>query len=103
MEDHVASFFARYPRFDYEATHGVVSEYDRMVEYFGWRVGGKKMQRALPLFQKALVAQFGCLFGTDENKLENLQHLCEKLEISPIPANVTACKMVRHSNPLLTK
>lgn len=94
-ENHITAFFARFPQFDYEPANTASSENDRMVKHFGWNVGGNKWNRTFRLFHKTLLAQFTCLFGTDDNKLENLRHVCEKLDISPIPASITACKKVR--------
>ncbi|TWU71430.1 hypothetical protein ED733_002233 [Metarhizium rileyi] len=90
--DHIGLFFAGYGQFNYDATSEVWTEYRRMVQHFGWQPKGRRENTANNRFRAALVQQFGQLYGTDESKLETLQRLCEKLELYPVPASVTACK-----------
>ncbi|EFY94683.1 hypothetical protein X797_010620 [Metarhizium robertsii] len=91
-DDHIGTFFAAYPDFDYEPTNEVWSEYRRLVKHYGWKTKSQKEKEANAAFRIALVEQFGSIYGTDENKLEALQRLCEKLGIDPIPTSITACK-----------
>ncbi|KAH0598160.1 hypothetical protein MHUMG1_04532 [Metarhizium humberi] len=91
-DDHIGTFFAAYPDFDYEPTNEVWSEYRRLVKRYGWNTKSQEEKEANASFRIALVEQFGSIYGTDENKLEALQRLCGKLGIDPIPTSITACK-----------
>ncbi|QPG95525.1 hypothetical protein C2857_001067 [Epichloe festucae Fl1] len=90
--DPIGKFFARYNQFDYDPHSEAWSEYHRMCAFFNWKKDCKKERAANTLFRDAIVAQFGCLYGVDENKLATLQRLCEKLEVFPVPQSVTSCK-----------
>ncbi|KAM0253636.1 hypothetical protein ACHAQJ_007211 [Trichoderma viride] len=90
--DDLALFFAKYPQFDYNPHGESWSEYSRLVQFFGWKNGSKKERPARNHFRKAIVGQFTHLYGADENKLDTLQLLCEKIRISPIPNTITSCK-----------
>ncbi|KAG5980258.1 hypothetical protein E4U55_004238 [Claviceps digitariae] len=92
VEGPIDLFFRRYSNFDYNPQAEAWTEFYRMCGYFGWYGNNKKQAKARGVFREAIVAQFGAQYGTDENKLDILQGLCEKLEISPIPLSITACK-----------
>jgi hypothetical protein len=94
-DDHIGAFFAGYPDFDYEPTNEVWSEYLGLIHHYGWKAKSQKEKEANAAFRIALVKQFGSIYGTDDNKLEVLQRLCEKLDIDVIPTSITACKKVR--------
>lgn len=103
---HLQAFFAKYPTFDYDSTTSVAAEYQRLRKHFGWK--NLKTQddprraaadRAKHQYQDALTLQFGATYGT-EDKLENWQRLCEVLEVSPIPDDLSACRKVCESNSL---
>ncbi|KAG5944996.1 hypothetical protein E4U53_006772 [Claviceps sorghi] len=96
-EGPIDSFFKRYHQFQHNPHAEAWSEYHRMVSFFNWTTNNKKERRANRLFQEAIVAEFGASYGVDENKLDVLQRLCEKLEISPVPQSITSCKKVNPS------
>ncbi|KAK2589577.1 hypothetical protein QQS21_012746 [Conoideocrella luteorostrata] len=91
-QDPIVEFFAKYPNFAYDPHCETWSEYRRLVDFSGWKTFGKRERAANKLLREAIVAQFGRLYGTSENKLDTLQHLCDKLGINPVPQSITACK-----------
>jgi hypothetical protein len=93
-EDDIERFFASYPQFKYNANGESWAEYYRLAQFLQWKEDGKKERKARERFKKALVGQFTRLYGADENKLDTLQLLCEKIGISPIPNTITSCKAV---------
>lgn len=93
-EDHIDAFFAQYPRFAYDPREESWAQYHCMVRTLQWQKGSHRERAARKRFNKAIVAQFGRLYGIDENKLQSLQLLCQKLGISPGAKTVTACKKV---------
>ncbi|KAL6903960.1 hypothetical protein GGI43DRAFT_399274 [Trichoderma evansii] len=90
--DQLGLFFAIYPQFEYDPQEESWPAYHRLVEFIGWKTGSKQERKARENFRRALVGQFGQLYGADENKLEVLQNLCAKIGISPVPSTITACK-----------
>ncbi|KAG6091190.1 hypothetical protein E4U31_007318 [Claviceps sp. LM219 group G6] len=87
-------FFSRYSHFDYNPHSQVWSEYNRLCGYFRWDKGSPTEKIARKLFRQALVDEFGAIYGVDDNKLDVLQRLCEKLEINPLPQSIADCKEV---------
>ncbi|KAG5992481.1 hypothetical protein E4U52_002793 [Claviceps spartinae] len=87
-------FFSRYSHFDYNPHSQVWSEYNRLCGYFRWGKGSPTERTARKLFRQALVDEFGAIYGVDDNKLDVLQKLCEKLEINPLPQSIADCKEV---------
>ncbi|KAG6165459.1 hypothetical protein E4U27_008388 [Claviceps purpurea] len=85
-------FFSRYSQFDYDPHSQVWSEYNRLCRYFRWDKGSPTEKTARKLFRQALVDEFGAIYGVDDNKLDVLQRLCEKLEINPLPQTLTDCR-----------
>ncbi|KAK2592853.1 hypothetical protein QQS21_009456 [Conoideocrella luteorostrata] len=85
-------FFERYPRFNHSPTNEAWSEYHRMVHSLGWKEKSKREKVARKRFRVAVVEQFGQMYGTDENNLNSLQRLSEKLHISPVPDSIKSCK-----------
>ncbi|KAG5996414.1 hypothetical protein E4U54_002570 [Claviceps lovelessii] len=85
-------FFGRYNQFAYNPHAESWSEYFRMCAFFRWTKHSKKERKVRTLFQDAIVAEFGALYGADENKLDTLQRLCGKLDIFPVPQSITSCK-----------
>ncbi|KAG6034537.1 hypothetical protein E4U41_006513 [Claviceps citrina] len=85
-------FFRRYNQFDYDPHGEAWAEYRRMTGFFHWKKDSEKERKANNLFREAVVAEFGALYGASEDKLDTLQRLCGKLEISPLPQSITACK-----------
>ncbi|KAG5939811.1 hypothetical protein E4U60_000743 [Claviceps pazoutovae] len=85
-------FFSRYSQFDYDPHSQVWSEYNRLCGYFRWVKGSPTEKTTRKLFRQALVDEFGAIYGVDDNKLDVLQRLCEKLEINPLPQTLTNCR-----------
>ncbi|KAK9437953.1 transcription factor Zn, C2H2 [Metarhizium brunneum] len=50
-DDHIGTFFAAYPDFDYEPTNEVWSEYRRLVKHYGWNTKSKKEKKPMLLFE----------------------------------------------------
>lgn len=94
VNDELGLFFAVYPQFEYNPQEESWAAFNRLVAFFGWKTGGKKERKARDKFKKALVGQFGQLYGADENKLEVLQELCQKVGVFPVPSTLTTCKKV---------
>jgi hypothetical protein len=92
--DEIGHFFAIYPQFDYNRLGDSWSEYRRMVQKLQWKTGSRREYTARSNLRKAIVGRFNQLYGTDENKLDTLQLLCNKIGISPIPETITSCKAV---------
>ncbi|KAG5917826.1 hypothetical protein E4U42_007102 [Claviceps africana] len=88
----IDTFFKQYQQFDYNPHAEAWSEYRRMSAFLKWTRNSKKERKANHLFREAIVAQFGALYGVDEKKLDDLQRLCEKLEISPMPQCISSCQ-----------
>ncbi|KAG6001226.1 hypothetical protein E4U21_004605 [Claviceps maximensis] len=103
LEDPIDEFFEKYHQFDYDPHAEVWSEFHRMCDFFNWTRDDKKKRKAGDRFREAIVAQFGVLYGEDENKLDVLQRLCEKLDICPIPQSIKSCKKDRNANLQISK
>jgi len=97
----IDEFFAGYPAFDYDKTKPIIQQFQAMCFQFKWwRVKGldgkwrddARKVEAKTKFDHALVSQFNTTFGTDEHDLAAWQHLCEILNISPIPAKIHQCR-----------
>ncbi|KAG6064142.1 hypothetical protein E4U32_000488 [Claviceps aff. humidiphila group G2b] len=67
-------------------------EYNRMSNFFHWKKGNKKEKNARNLFKRALVDEFGAIYGEKDDRLDDLQLLCRKLEVDPLPQTITDCK-----------
>lgn len=93
-KDELSKFFVLYHQYDYDPQQPSRTEYKRLVAFFGWKEDSAKERKARERFLKAIAARFEQLHGADENKLDVLQTLCEKIGISPIPDTVTKCKKV---------
>ncbi|KAL7924579.1 hypothetical protein ACQKWADRAFT_271065 [Trichoderma austrokoningii] len=91
-KDELGQFFALYNQFDYDPQEASRVAYNRLVAFFGWKKQSKQERKARERFQIAIVGRFEQLYGADENKLDILQTLCEKIGISPIPGTITSCK-----------
>ncbi|KAJ7351159.1 hypothetical protein DFH08DRAFT_694466, partial [Mycena albidolilacea] len=97
--NHLALFFARYPRFSYDTHAPVSAQYDalcRLYRFSGCKLkhGDAKSERdvAYTGYQRAMALSFGASYGTDVNDLGSLQSLARVLEIDPIPQRVRACQ-----------
>ncbi|KAG6030202.1 hypothetical protein E4U19_000557 [Claviceps sp. Clav32 group G5] len=81
-------FFQRYVQFTYHPAAPVWAEYERMSDTFGYTRGNKKDRKARTLLRQAIVEEFEAINDENENDLEVLQRLCQRLEISPPPRSV---------------
>ncbi|KAG6289710.1 hypothetical protein E4U45_007537 [Claviceps purpurea] len=85
-------FFSTYQQFNYDPHSKVWDEFNRLAKFYHWQQGSEEGKKARNLFRQALVDEFGANYGESDNKLDVLQRLCEKLEITPMPQSITACK-----------
>ncbi|KAG6145213.1 hypothetical protein E4U28_001775 [Claviceps purpurea] len=85
-------FFSTYQQFNYDPHSKVWDEFNRLAKFYHWQKGSEEGKKARNLFRQALVDEFGANYGESDNKLDVLQRLCEKLEITPMPQSITACK-----------
>ncbi|KAG6093807.1 hypothetical protein E4U31_006614 [Claviceps sp. LM219 group G6] len=85
-------FFSKYQQFNYDPHSEVWREYNRMLNFFHWKKGNKKEKNARNLFKRALVDEFGAIYGEKDDRLDDLQLLCRKLEVDPLPQTITDCK-----------
>jgi len=90
--DPISVFFAGYPEFDYKEDRGIIEEFYRMCDYFGWNRDDDERDEAHKAFKEAMVLQFNELYGTEVSKLENWHKLCVAVNIDPLPRTVKECK-----------
>ena len=93
--DHLDTFFAQYPGFDYNRGISSTEEFNRMCGSFGWGRRDQEKEKAHLAFKAALVQQFNASYGTDVESLTSWQGLCAAVGIHPPPASVTKAKTVR--------
>jgi len=93
-EDPIIAFFTNYPGFHYEDDQGVVEEFYRMYDYFGWGKDDGERRAAHRAFKESMVLRFNDLYGTDTSKLDNWHKLCLAVNIEPLPQSVKECKRV---------
>lgn len=67
-----------------------------MCAWFGWNK--EQIKVAWEALQKAMVLQFGALYGWDVNNLASWQLLCCVLRINPIPRDLVKCRQVSIAN-----
>ncbi|KAG6157968.1 hypothetical protein E4U37_006633 [Claviceps purpurea] len=91
-ESPIDLFFSTYQQFNYDPHSKVWDEFNRLANFYHWQKGSEEGKKARNLFRQALVDEFGANYGESDNKLDVLQRLCEKLEITPMPQSITACK-----------
>ncbi|KAG6291594.1 hypothetical protein E4U09_003856 [Claviceps aff. purpurea] len=92
LESPIDLFFSTYQQFNYDPHSKVWDEFNRLAKFYHWQKGSEEGKKARNLFRQALVDEFGANYGESDNKLDVLQRLCEKLEITPMPQSITACK-----------
>lgn len=108
QQTHLESFFARYPRFQYDSAAPVSAQYDELCRIYGffrpklesgtrikseWNLKSAR-DAAYAGFQTAMARTFAEIFGTDVNDLGNWQSLCRVLEIAPVAQTLWACRAV---------
>ncbi|KAG6030201.1 hypothetical protein E4U19_000556 [Claviceps sp. Clav32 group G5] len=59
-----------------------------MSETFRYTNGTKKDEKARYLLRQAIVEEFDAIYDEDEKQLAALRHLCQRLEIFPLPNSV---------------
>jgi len=92
--DPLAEYFARYPRFDYDADEPATSEFYRMCSYFKWDRYTEARDNAYEAFRIALTQQFNAMYGTDAESLSSWQLLCARLGTNPIPNTARQCREI---------
>ncbi|KAH6667241.1 hypothetical protein B0J14DRAFT_603024 [Halenospora varia] len=90
--DHIDSFFAEHPNFDYDPSAPIWTEFNRMCDDFEWDSGNYEMRAARREFKSAMVQQFNHLYGIDEEDLNSWHNLCKVLKIEPVPEDLTECR-----------
>ena len=65
-----------------------------MCRFFEWERGDEEREEAYQAFRDTLTLEFNRRYGTDADKLEPWQALCEKVRIKPIPGTVEECRAV---------
>ncbi|KPI41356.1 uncharacterized protein AB675_8107 [Cyphellophora attinorum] len=78
--------------FNYNPRAPAWQEFDLLVRHMGWARRSATYRDARTDFRRALVMDFNFRFGTDEQKLEAWQNICEILGIQPLPESITKCR-----------
>ncbi|KIM42846.1 hypothetical protein M413DRAFT_10279 [Hebeloma cylindrosporum] len=98
---HIDEFFARYPRFPYDACDSVTNQFARLCKFFGWQPkeaafrktdDARKYWVARRAFNNAMTKQFNSIYGTDFGDLSSWKNLCKVLGIVPIPDGLEECR-----------
>lgn len=89
------AFFATYPSFTHEPEASYFTEFNRLLEHYGWSEKAHARRKALKRFRTALTVEFNTRFGTDHKDLEAWQNLCVVLGLEPVPESITQCRKVR--------
>jgi hypothetical protein len=88
------TFFATYPKFEYDSSASAPLEFYRMCDEFGWDRENKEREQASRDFKDALVKQFNDIYGTNVNDLTSWRTLCQIVHVSPIPDTLESCREV---------
>ncbi|KAJ7036883.1 hypothetical protein C8F04DRAFT_953205 [Mycena alexandri] len=99
-QTHLESFFAGYPRFNYNPAAPVSAQYDALCRLYNWpksERGATKSERspreiAYAGYQLAMARTFRDIFGNDVDDLGNWQSLCRVLELDVIPQSLWGCQ-----------
>ena len=75
----------------------VWEEFEELCDHYGWGDNGDGKRWAKREFKKAMIAEFGSIYGTDSDSLDPWKELCQAIQITPIPDNVNDCRRVRNS------
>lgn len=65
-----------------------------MCDTFNWDEDDYAMRKARRNFKSAMVQEFNCLYGSDENDLESWHALGRIINIRDMPQGVKACRLV---------
>lgn len=85
-------FFSQYPRFTPSQQAPIVHEFGRLCETYHWDRPKRKNVKAE--FYDALTLDFNYFYGVDVNDLVAWQHLCQVVQIHPIPDDLEGCQEV---------
>lgn len=90
------SFFARFPKFDYDPTAAITSEFKRLALESRWSVCNKRdIKKYYKKRDDCLFSAFSdCVGSAGNTKLERFQVLCGELDLVPVPKTITGCKKV---------
>lgn len=86
------TFFATYPKFEYDSSASAPLEFYRMCDEFCWDREDEEREQASRDFKDALVKQFNDIYGTDVNDLASWRTLCQIVHVSPIPDTLESCR-----------
>lgn len=94
QSNHIDSFFARWPTFDYDRNRPLVEEFCRMTTFLNWKK--KKINEKKKGLRKAVVLQFEAYYGTDAKDINAWKSMCLVIGIDPleIPNSLTQCRKV---------
>lgn len=92
--DQLGVFFAAYPTYNYNARAPAWNEFNFLTRHMRWHRTDPEYLDARSEFRAALVQDFNTRYGTDAQRLEAWQNLCEILEIRPVPLTITKCRKV---------
>ncbi|EJF58241.1 hypothetical protein DICSQDRAFT_67423, partial [Dichomitus squalens LYAD-421 SS1] len=88
-------YFALHPCFDYQPGKCFIQEFRRLARKKNWQGDGFKRERRE--LGKAMIEQFGLVYGKDAGDLRSWQNLCSALRVSPIPSTIGKCREILNS------
>jgi hypothetical protein len=86
----ISPYWQQFPGFIPEPTATFKQELARLAKHESWSGNAKQKQQV-----KALTAEIAHHYGTNMNKLDRWQQLCEDVGIDFIPTSITQCRKVR--------
>ncbi|EIN03758.1 hypothetical protein PUNSTDRAFT_77588 [Punctularia strigosozonata HHB-11173 SS5] len=86
----VAAYFAQFEGFEFDATRGIIPEFDRLCSERSW--GKKRRQTARRKLNGFIAEEFNAAYGTLDNDLIQWQTLSRELRVEPVPDSVSQCK-----------
>jgi hypothetical protein len=92
--NHLNSFFAQYPAFDYDQTSSSSEEFYRLCDFLDWDRDDPEREEAHDNFKTALVQQFNNLYGTEVDDIESWRGLSLAMDIVPLPDDLNEAKKV---------
>jgi hypothetical protein len=87
----ICSYWEQFPGFVPEPKATFKDELARLAKHENWSNNARRKQQV-----KALTAEIAHHYGTNMNKLDRWQQLCEDVGIDVIPTSITQCKKVRY-------
>lgn len=90
------TFFAGFAAvgFTYHPTASAQKNFARLCKASGWVGNSSARTHARQGFKDALVQQFNFLYGVNGNDLAAWHHLCDAIDIQPVPDTVEECRKV---------